>query len=1063
MKIMNPPVWKFPDKVHLGKTLKMQKIRILFFIVLTFNMFCTLTYSYGHITPAANEVIINNLPDNRHNNNSSESLQIRVSGKITDETGNPLPGVTVQVKGTTIGTVTDGSGRYTIDSPARNVTLVFSFIGYSTKEIQSNGRALIDVELKEESVALEEVVVIGYGTQKKADLTGSVSSVRSEQLSKRITTQASQLLQGVTSGVSAIQGSGEPGQDATTLTIRGLGTFSGAGTNPLIIIDGVPGSINSVNPSNIESISVLKDAASSAIYGSRAANGVILIKTKEGRKGDLIVNYESYIGKQEVPVLPQYVDSWVYAEMLNEASKNIGTGAGYTQEEINKYKSGIDRDKYPNKHHLRDLFNSGNGFQTRQNLTLSGGKEDVQYLFSAGYLRQNGNIAKNYYDRYDLRLNVNSKLRDNMRLNVKLFGNQSLRMEPAGVDNTVVYDMSSIISTAANDNSTFAGRKSDGTYGVRMGHPVSEALMDSESFGKSKGTYFVTNLNLEWNIIKDLKFTGGISYILNNSIDKLFGAEFTCDPLWTFGPTQVDDNYSSSRNLKLEALLDYDKSFGDHHLHILGGASQEKYNNEWIEAFRDNFPSTDLHVINAGSTTNRKNSGNESEWILLSYFGRANYSFREKYLLEGNIRYDGSSRFSQGNRFGLFPSASAGWIISKENFFQVPWISNLKIRGSYGILGNQEIGTYPYQKVLSTGYPYVVGDSKVLTPGIQLRTLPFAGITWESTRISDVGFDIGVFSSKINLSVDYYDKVTYDILYNLTVTRILGMSVGAQNAGKVGNKGWDFDLSYKNTIGNFSYGINTNFSVNHNEVLSLAGIERDVDQGLFVGYPLTSMYGYETDGLFVDQADVDNYPTQNFITKPGYPRYKDINGPDGTPDGRVSADYDRTVIGSQFPKYWYGFSATANYKGFDFFMQLQGQAGLKKMIQGQQLAFYNNGNLQQWQVDERWTEENPDRNAAYPRLELIWYDPPFEDKIEYWLQDASFLRVKSIQLGYNIPSKILNGIGINQFRVYLQGENVTTFDHYRPGWDPEMQISGGYNITYYPPARLWSLGINVKF
>ena len=395
--------------------------------------------------------------------------------------------------------------------------------------------------------------------------------------------------------------------------------------------------------------------------------------------------------------------------MYNKAARNIGTGARYTQEEIDKFKSGVDPDNYPNKHHLEDLFNSGNGLQTKHNLTFSGGKEGIQYLVSGGYLRQNGNITKNYYDRYDFRVNLNSKLRDNLNLNIKLFGNKSLQMEPARVDNTVVYDMNQIISTAAIYNATIPGKNSDGTYGVSMGHPSPEASVDSKSFGKTRNTYFVSDAVLEWDIIQHLKLSGSISDVLNYTNSKLFGAIFTCNPYYTFGPTQADVNFSNSRNLKLESLINYDNKFGDHYLHVLGGISQETYDNEWVEAYRDNFPSTGLSELNAGSSANDNNSGSASTWKLMSYFGRANYSFQQKYLFEGNILYDGSSRFSKSNRFGLFPSFSAAWNISKENFFQIPWIENFKIRGSYGILGNQQIGTYPYQKVLSLGYPYVIG------------------------------------------------------------------------------------------------------------------------------------------------------------------------------------------------------------------------------------------------------------------------------------------------------------------------------------------------------------------
>ena len=999
----------------------------------------------------------------------AQQQEIEVSGTVTDaQTGDPLPGVNIVVQGTTIGTTTDMDGEYSFEVPA-DAILVFSFVGYQEQTVEIDGREEIDVTMEQAITELEEVVAIGYGTQKKVNLTGSVSSTNMEQLEKKAVTQASQSLAGEVSGITVTQGSGEPGANQASLRIRGLGTFSGAGNSPLVIVDGRPSSLDAVNPNNIASISVLKDAASSAIYGSRAANGVILVTTKEGKAGELQVTYESYIGKQEAVELPSYVDSWTYAEMENEARVNQGQGIKWSQEEIDKFRSGTDPDNFPNKHHLKDLFNSGSGLQTKHNLTFSGGTESNRYLFSAGYLRQNGLIEQNHYDRYDMRLNMNSKLEENLNLNVKLFGNQALRKEPAGIETngTSVSDMVNAIVGAANHyNATFPGRKSDGTYGIAMGHPVARAHLDGESFGENEGTDISANVALDWSILESLKLTGRMAYDYSNNKNKLFGAEHTFAPGWTFGPSQIDVRTSKSTNLLLESLIDYDKTFGNHHLHVLGGFSNEKYDGEWMGGYRDNVPTNKLHVLSAASSENDSNYESGATWKLLSYFGRVNYSFQDKYLLEGNLRYDGSSRFAEDNRYGLFPSFSAAWIISEENFFQVPWIEVLKLRGSYGILGNQEIGTYPYHKILDLGDIYVVGDSESIQPAIELSRLPFQDITWESTKITNIGFDLNLFEGKLNIIADYYYKKTVDILYYLSVSDVLGMGVSEQNAGEVENKGLEFELTHKNTLGDFSYSISPNFSINQNKVLALAGVERDVGQGLFLGEPLQSIYGYETDGLFVDQADIDNWPEQNYETKPGFPRYVDINGPDGKPDGQISASYDRRVLGSRFPKYSYGMGVMANYKGFDLYMQVQGQGGFKRLISGDQLAYNNFGDIQQWHVNNRWTEENPDRNAIYPRMEWSHVNqPPWTPELEYWMRDASFLRIKNIQLGYNVPSRFISNTFIDQFRIYVSGQNIYTFDNYFPGWDPEMN-TGGYGtsrVGYYPLTRLWSLGINVQF
>ena len=512
--------------------------------------------------------------------------------------------------------------------------------------------------------------------------------------------------------------------------------------------------------------------------------------------------------------------------------------------------------------------------------------------------------------------------------------------------------------------------------------------------------------------------------------------------------------------------MDYDKTFGNHNIHVLGGMSREEDNYEWMGAYRQNFPSTQLSVIDAGGVEDSRNSGSARTWKLASYFGRINYSFQDKYLLEGNLRYDGSSRFAKSNRFGLFPSMSVGWILSEEEFFQIPWVEQLKIRGSYGVLGNQEIGTYPYQKTLSLGHSTPLGESPSVHPGVQLTTLPFDNISWETTNVTDVGLDINLFQGKINFIVDYYYKKTSDILYNLTVADIIGKDVSEQNAGEVENKGWDFELTHKNTMGDFSYSISPKFSINHNKVLKLGRVERDIDQGLFVGEPLSAIYGYETEGLFVDNEDVANYADQQQIydARPGMIRYKDISGPNGEPDGIVSPEDDRTILGNEFPTYSYSMGVSANYKGFDFYIQMQGLGGLERILGQGQAALYNNYNIQKWHVENRWTEENPDRNAEHPVFQPLGMSVPWGTmESEYWMRDASFLRIKNVELGYNLPSGMLDNTFINQIRVYLSGRNLHTFSSYYPGYDPTMDVYGFESGNYYPATSVWSFGINVQF
>lgn len=1003
-------------------------------------------------------------PNDAENSIKSIQQQKSVSGKVTDSSGSSLIGATIVVKGSAQGTVTNANGEYSLSNVPEDATLVFSFVGMKTHEIPVAGKANINVILAEETVGLEEVVAVGYGVQKKINLSGSISAISSKTLeNKTIETQTSQLLAGEMGGVTITEEWGKPGKDQSTIRIRGLGTFSDAGNSPLVLVDGVPMSIDNIDPNNVANVTVLKDASSAAIYGSRAANGVIIIETKKGKEGQIQVQYESYIGKQETAELPEYLNSWDYAQARNTALINMKQSPMYTQDQIEKFKSGAFPDDYPNNQRIKDLFNSGNGIQAKHNLTLSGGTNKNRYLFSIGYLRKNGLLDKNYNDRYDLLVNINSDLTDNLKFNSSIKGYKNLVMEPAGFDEGITVNMDRIIASAHSINAAVPGKRSDGSYGVYMGHPVTEALMDSKGFNEEKGIFLSSNASLEWDIRNNLKLTGKVGYNLDFNTNKLFGAQIEAGRGYFFGPTKINVNWNKNEYLIADATLDYEERFGKHYFHVLTGLSREESNYYFLSGYRDNFPTNDLPELCLASPENDTNDGGTTTWKLSSYFGRINYSFNDRYLLEGNLRYDGSSRFSEGNKFGFFPSFSAAWIVSEEEFFKVPWIDKLKIRASYGTLGNQQIGIYPYQKVLRTGYNFYPGES--VSPGVRLAVLPNQDITWESTRIIDGGLDISFFKGKLNLVVDYYYKKTSDILYNLTASKILGMGIGLQNAGEVENKGWDFELNYKDQIGNIEFEIHPVFSIVDNKVLNLSNVEKDIARGLFVGHSLESFYGYETEGLFINQQEIANYAKQNYKAEPGYIKYKDISGPDGVPDGIISSAYDRKILGSSLPKYNFGISFSANYKNFDFYLQAQGVGGLVKRIHGAMLALYNEGNIEEWQWRESWTEENPDPNAKYPKFVSSYHLPIFSDANDYWLRDASFLRIKNVQIGYNLPFDLLKSTFIDHCRIFIAGRNIYTFKGTEKGWDPEMYLpkAGNYFTFFYPPTRIWSLGISLNF
>ena len=979
----------------------------------------------------------------------SDGQTRKISGIVTDvSTGESLLGVSIFVEGTKIGVISDFNGKFTIDAPGSSSTLVFSYIGYVSKKTTVGKQNIIKIALESDQKALDEVVVVGYGTQKKVNLTGSVSSISATALESRPITQTSQALAGLVSGVTVSQGSGRPGDDGSSIKIRGLGTFSGAGTEPLVLIDGLAGNINDVDPSAIKSISVLKDAASSAIYGTRAANGVILVETKRGEKGKMQISYNNYMGWQKVTALPQFVDSWEYATLKG----------GYTADQIAKYKDGSDPDNYPNVSHLKDLLSTGSGFQTSHNLNFMGGDDKNSYIFSLGYLSQNGVVAKDKYQQYNFGLNFDSKISEKLKLKVDLKGYSRNRDEPRSTG-----DMNAMIGFAVREPNTYAGKKSDGTWGYQDDY-APEAWMSSESFSNYKSKNFLGGMELAWELMKGLTVSGKAGYKYYNWTDQWYQSTFKFNDSKTYGPNKLEVSSGDNSLLTLQALVQYTKTIEKHNISVLGGYSQEAYREDRITASRDNFPNNALYELNAGSASNMQNSGWGTEWALRSYFGRINYDFGGKYLFEANARYDGTSRFPKNNRWGLFPSLSAGWRISEESFMKenVSWIDNLKLRASWGQLGNQNISNYPYQYVLGTGWNYTFGGS--LASGIKLATLPNIDVRWETTTITDIGIDLSILKDKLSMTLDYFDKTTNDILYPKSVSSVLGLSTAEYNAGEVNNKGIEVVMNYHTSIGKMKIGISPNFSYIHNKVTKLGdNLTKDIDKGLFVGESINAIYGYEADGLFIDAADVSSYASQPYSAKPGTIRYKDISGPDGIPDGKVDATYDRKVIGSTFPKYSYGATITADYKGFDFSILLQGLAGYKKQMGSYMaFAFYNGGNVQRWQADGAWTTANPDRNAIYPQIKDGGVNMSEFPPSTFWNKSASFLRLKNLQLGYTIPKSLTHRLGINSLRIFYSGQNLFTVNHFYEGWDPEMYQSNNDQPSFYPITAVHTFGLNIK-
>lgn len=994
-----------------------------------------------------------------------------VSGKVTDENGNPLPGLSVTIKGTTRGTVTDNDGNYIIEVEGPSDVLVFSYVGYLSAEQAVGDQNRINVTMEPDVLGLEEVVVIGYGTQKKSNLTGSVSDIRSNSIEDKPITKVSQLFAGQVTGVSAPQISGEPGADFAEILIRGRGTFSGAGVQPLVLVDGLPSSLENIDPNSIASISVLKDAASASIYGARAANGVILVTTKRGESGAMRVNYKAYAGWQRPAEFPDFVDSWEYATFYNEAAVNSGSQPLYSEAEIQKYRDGTDP-YFANANHMEDLFTSGSGFQTNHNLSFTGGTGNSSYYASMAYLEQNGLVAENWYKRYNYTVNLNQKVSKRIDLDISVNGYSGKSNEPvllAGVlanrtalnqSVRMLYQMANLLPP------TIPTMYPDGSYSAEGGWINHQAAIDGESFHDEKQNYFAGSANLRWNIVDNLRISGKVGYIYDQGYNKTFNATFRWSETLVTQPAWLWDDIGNHNNLYMQSLLEYDKLVRDHYFYGMVGYVQEEDQVVSHSLARSTFPSNATIVMNAGSTETWRNGGNIAEWSLQSFIGRFQYSFRDKYLFEANARYDGSSRFAEANRFGFFPSFSGAWRLSEESFFEVPWVNDLKLRASWGELGNQNIGNYPYQKIIALGQDYPFGNA--LQPGATLTTLPNEEISWETTRITDLGIDIALFNRKLVLYADYFDKKTSDILFNIPASGVLGFTPSIQNAGAVTNRGFEFELIHKNRIGDFSYTISPNYSFVRTEVATLPNTDRIISLVASnyytittVGEPMGAFYGYLTDGLFADQADIDNSPDQPHTVAPGDIKYRDISGPDGVPDGRVDPEYDRTVLGSHYPKHTFGGLISLEYKNFDVVAVLQGVAGVKGILTRWRARPFDDGgtNVQRWQTD-RWSPENPDPNARLPRYLLGW-NAANNVSSDFWIIDASYLRIKNIQIGYTLPASVSNALRIDGLRIYFSANNLHTFDNYYEGYDPDMRLSPDQRL--YPITSTYTFGIDLKF
>lgn len=972
----------------------------------------------------------------------AQSNTITVKGKVMAD-GEPVIGATVLVKGVSTGTATDMDGNFTLNVASKAV-LVVSSIGYETQEVPVNGRTLINVVLKSDVVALKDVVVVGYGVQKKVNLTGAVSSLSTDELEGKPIANVLEAMQGTTPGLVIQQGTSTPGS-VPSINIRGLNTMNN--NDPLVIIDGIEGSLANLNPADIEQVSILKDASSTAIYGSRASNGVVLVTTKKGKAGKVEISYDFMYGVQQPTSLPKIADSWVYAELYNEAAVNSGRSAKFTPEQIAQYRNGG-----PNVNWVKELYNR-NSPQSSHSVSMTGGNDQLSYMASLGYLDQSSMFkGPDYgYKRYNARLNVSHKVTNNFTLNLtSQFARNDIKEH--------AYWTEWIIEQANRMPPIYPIKNEDGSYNYPAGSN-SNGLQRLEEGGyrQNVNDELLGTIQAEWEVYKGLKLIGSAGgRVWNNKLHENRKAfEGTGD-----SENKLTEQFYRSKNITTNLMVTYNTKIGKHSIGGLLGYAYEGFSEKQFSTSR--LTEDSKYDIFVGDLSGDKvsNTGSASDWAIYSGFARATYNYDEKYLLEFNIRNDYSSYFAKGNRSGVFPSFSAGWRISEEKFWSVlkPYVPSLKIRGSWGLVGNNRIGAYQYMQTVSVKNGISFGDKLA-------QTAEFASanpdLKWETTRMANIGFELGLLNNDLNITFDCFNNRTKDILVNLPVPGLFGNGAPIQNAGKVETRGWELSVNYRLKTGPVVHNFAGNISDSFNEVIDTRGTEiiggSDVQTIIKEGYPLYSYYAYRSDGFFQNEEECQKGPHLEGITpKPGDIRYLDKNG-----DGVIKPDDDRFIVGNDFPRYTFGFTYGLEYKGFDFSMMWQGVGKRNKWMRGESVeAFHNNneGPVMDFHQD-RWTPNNPD--ATYPRLTMGAESANNAAKSDFWIQDAKYLHLKNAQIGYTFPQQWMKKLYVKNLRIFASVQNPLTFTKMKGGWDPEYTGDGSGRA--YPVARVYSFGLNVKF
>lgn len=1005
-----------------------------------------------------------------------------ITGKVVDTEGEPLAGVNIIFEGTTIGTITDIEGYYSIDYTDANATIVFSYIGYITQKVPIGGQKIIDVTMKPDVESMEEVVVVGYGVQKKVTLTGSVSSIDGDVLKQSPTANFTNTLSGRIPGLVTYTRDGEPGYDNATIRIRGLNTLDrDADDNidangALIVVDGIANrSMERLDPANIESISVLKDA-SAAIYGAQAANGVILITTKRGKTGKPKVTLNYNQGYGQPTVIPDMTDAATYATMLNELDLYRGRDLRFSEEDIELYANGSDPWGYPNTDWFGETFKTWTP-QNAYSTQVEGGSEYLKYFVSLGGKYQDG-IYKNgatYYKQYNFRSNLDGKITDNINIGFDISGRQEDRNFPT-------QKKDDIFRMLQRGKPNLPAYWPDGTPGPDIEYGFNPVVISTDATGYDTDKRYILETNLRLNI--DIPWVEGLSFSSNMAFDKFIKNRKRFEKPWYLytwdgsydtngnpvlnkgarGPSEpnLTVEMQDEKRITANALVNYTKSFGNHNLNLLVGTERYEREVSYLDAYRRYFVSDKVDQMFAGGRDEMDNGGRAEQTSRLNYFGRINYNYNEKYLLEFVWRYDGSYNFPKSYRWGFFPGISTGWRISEEDFWKnnISLINQLKIRGSWGQTGNDRIKDYQYLASYSydPNHYYVFGiDKENLL--LNEQTIPNPYVTWEVANQFDIGFDLQMFEGKITLEADYFHNNRSNILIpreaSVPATSGISASLPDENIGEVVNQGFDYSLGYRNVTGNLRYSININGGYQRNEIKFWDETPGIPDYQKSTGSPIPNdpanpdndLY-YNAIGVFSDEAAVEAYPHWA-NARPGDLIFEDVNG-DTVIDGLDRVRIDKR----EFPKYSGGISINLGYKQFDLSILFQGTAGAARYIKTESGEM---GNYLQEFAEARWTPTNTNASGprAFNRDEEYW----MSQRNTYFLRDANYIRLKNLELGYNTHSNFNDRLHIAGLRIYVNAMNLLTFDSLKV-FDPETTNTAG---TYYPLSRIINVGSTLTF